>query len=59
MTSATGNMTVQIFRDGRLLGNESGKDVSMRNDSSIVPVSELRLYTLIETPQVMENMGLR
>ena len=52
-------MTVQIFRDGRLLGNESGKDVSMRNDSSIVPVSELRLYTLIETPQVMENMGLR
>ncbi len=68
VASATNNVTVQVFRDGKSLGNESGKDVSMRNGSSIVTISEPRLYTLIEDPAGygehtleinIENPGLR
>ncbi len=51
VASAANNVTVQVFRDSRPLGNESGKDVSKRNGSSIVTIREPRLYALIEDPE--------
>ncbi len=68
VASATGNVTLQVFREGKPLGNESGKDVLRRNGSSIVTVGEPRLYTLVEDPEgygehtleiIIENPGLR
>jgi thiol-disulfide isomerase/thioredoxin len=68
VASAINNVTVQVFRDGRPLGNESGKDVSRRNGLSIVTISEPRLYALIEDPEGygehtleinIENTGLQ
>jgi len=67
VASANENITIRILRDGNMLGNESGKDVSTINGSSIVTISEPRLYTLIEDPMgygehtldiLVENPGL-
>jgi thiol-disulfide isomerase/thioredoxin len=68
VASATNNVTVQVFRDGKPLGNESGGDVLRRDGSSIVNISEPRLYTLIDDPAgygehtleiIAENPGLQ
>lgn len=67
VASALNNMTVQVLRDGKPLGDESGKDVSRINGSSFVTINEPRLYTLIEDPRgygehtldiIIENPGL-
>jgi len=67
VASASNNVTVRVFRDGKLLGNESGKDVSRTNGSSFVTINESRLYALIDDPQgygehtldiIIENPGL-
>jgi thiol-disulfide isomerase/thioredoxin len=50
VASAKDNVTIQVFRDGKSLGNEAGGDVVQRNGSSIVNISESRLYKLIEDP---------
>lgn len=67
VASAKDGATIRIFRDGKPLGNEAAGDVVMRNDLSIVNVSEPHLYKLIEDPAgygehtleiVVENPGL-
>jgi thiol-disulfide isomerase/thioredoxin len=67
VASAKENTTIQVLRDGKPLGNESGKDVSRINGSSIVTINEPRLYTLVEDPMgygehtleiIVENPGL-
>ncbi len=50
MASAKDNVTIQVFRDGKPLGNEAGGDVVLKEGSSIVNISESRLYKLIEDP---------
>jgi len=50
VASAKNNATIRVFRDGKPLGNEAGGDVVLRNGSSIVNISESRLYKLIEDP---------
>ncbi len=68
VASVINNVTVQVFRDGRPLGNESGKDVLIRNGSSIAVISEPRLYSLIDDPagygehtleMIIDDPGLR
>ncbi len=68
VASAINNVTVQVFRDGKPLGNESGKDVLRGNNTSTVTIREPRLYSLIDDPGGygehtieinIENPGLR
>ncbi|HEY9204795.1 MAG TPA: redoxin domain-containing protein [Candidatus Methanoperedens sp.] len=67
VASARDNATIQVLRDGKPLGNEAGKDVLRKNGSSVINISEARLYTLIEDPAgygehtleiIIENPGL-
>ncbi|MGB8216649.1 MAG: redoxin domain-containing protein [Candidatus Methanoperedens sp.] len=50
VASAKDNATIRVFRDGKPLGNEAGGDVVRKDGSSIVNISESRLYKLIEDP---------
>ncbi len=68
VASALNNVIVKVIRDGKQPGNESGKDVLMRNGLSIVTINESRLYSLIEDPEgygehtleiTIDNPGLR
>ncbi|VVB90238.1 Thiol-disulfide oxidoreductase ResA [uncultured archaeon] len=51
VASAINNVTIRVFRDGMQPGDKSGRDVLMRNGSSIVIISEPRLYSLIDDPE--------
>ncbi|MCZ7392335.1 MAG: redoxin domain-containing protein [Candidatus Methanoperedens sp.] len=68
VASAKDGATIQVFRDGKPLGDEAGGDVVMKNGLSIVNVSEPHLYKLIEDPAgygehtleiIVENPGLQ
>lgn len=50
VASAKDGATIQVFRDGKPLGNEAGGDIVMRNGLSSVNVSEPHLYKLVEDP---------
>ena len=50
VASAKDNATIRVSRDGKPLGNEAGGDVVRKDGSSIVNISESRLYKLIEDP---------
>jgi len=68
VASAADVSTIRILRGGKPLESEAGVDVMRINNTSIVNVSEARLYNLIEDPSgygehtleiIVENPGLR
>ncbi len=68
VASAVDTATIRILRDGENLESEAGIDVARRDNSSIVNVSDARLYNIIEDPAgygehtleiIVENPGLR